>query len=394
MKRKVVALLWVPLLLVSCHTTSHHPQETTESKTEDTEVTNETEGSGSVDVTPVYGNQHYEMAEIVDQVKLLGRVFLEDTGLTCDHTASGVEFNAYIRGELRIFLRCDRVTYFTVFVDGERLSERFRVSGGNQMNEIILSFPEELQLHHIRLLKQTEAQHSLSVIESLDFYGVMGSRPQDAAYYVEFIGDSITCGAGNLWDSSCSTPSFSSTSDGTYEDGTAGYAFLTAEAMGADVSILSCSGIGVDQCWLPFRIADYYPARSYYRSQAVPHNFNNVRVPDLVVINLGTNDEMRGSTEDAYKNGVKELIQFVRSSYGTSVPILWICGMMSDGESNWTMAAIEELDGEDSDLYVLRVARDNAGGNSHPSLAAHRSVAKRVSRYIMAQDFYQEVMEG
>lgn len=172
----------------------------------------------------------------------------------------------------------------------------------------------------------------MATLESLEFYGVLAPRPENADYYVEFIGDSITCGAGNLWDSSSKTPSMSSMIP-EYEDGTQAYAFLTAEALGADASILSCSGIGNDQCWLPFYIADYYPAQSYCRSKTVPYDFSNARVPDLVVINLGTNDEMRGSAESAYKNGVKDLIVFARASYTTDTPIVWICGMMSEGES-------------------------------------------------------------
>lgn len=385
---KILCIFVALLLLCGCNISLNGTNKTTDASSEETILEVGQVTSNITEVTPEYAEQQYTIAEIMDCIKPVGRVFLDGDGLICDHTASGMELNAYVKGELSIGVRCDRTTYYTVFLDGERFPERIRVPGGNQRREITVPVSEELELHHIQILKQTEAQHSLSVIESLAFYGVIASRPQDASYYVEFIGDSITCGAGNLWDSSSKIPSAASTNDGTYEDGTDAYAFLTAEAMGADASIISCSGIGIDQCWLPFNIASYYPAQSYYRSQDVHYEFSSARTPDLVVINLGTNDEMRDSTETAYKKGVKDLIAFIRSSYSSQMPIVWVCGMMSEGESAWTIAAIEELGGENEDLYVLRIARDNAGGNSHPSATAHRSAAKRLSRYIMSQDFY------
>ena len=52
---------------------------------------------------------------------------------------------------------------------------------------------------------------------------------------------------------------------------------------------------------------------SYYRDQTLVYT-DNSRAPHVVVINLGTNDQSRGSTEEAFKAGVREIIDIFITS--------------------------------------------------------------------------------
>lgn len=136
---KALCIFTSLLFLCGCATTMKG-EGTTDSSEEGMSL--EAEGDNT-EALPDYAERHYPLAEIADKIKPVGRVFWESNGLACDHTASGIEFNAYIQGELRIVLQCDRITYFTIFLDGERLTERFRVPGGNQSREITVDISEE-----------------------------------------------------------------------------------------------------------------------------------------------------------------------------------------------------------------------------------------------------------
>ena len=116
-----------------------------------------------------------------------------------------------------------------------------------------------------------------------------------------------------------------------WEDATQGYAFRTVEALNADYSIVSESGIGIASSWFD-DITNFYGKYSYKRDQRTDYDF--ARKPDLVIINLGTNDFYLAQDKDAsivarVKSAVKELINTVHAKYGSDTPILWVSGKFS-----------------------------------------------------------------
>ena len=98
---------------------------------------------------------------------MLGRARVVNDGITCDFTASGIEFYAYVDGEISISLECSAETYFTVFVDGERYRDRYKAEAG--FNTI--TFDTYVKgLHEIKFYKQTEPQHSTATLNSIECY--------------------------------------------------------------------------------------------------------------------------------------------------------------------------------------------------------------------------------
>lgn len=339
--------------------------------------------------TPTYKQQNYALNEVADRLKLLSRAFVANNGIACDLVASGIEFDAYVEGNLSFTVSCSEDTYFTVFVDGERLEKRFEVKGGWNDRVIDLGDLGELALRNIRIVKQGESNHSITILKKVEFYGFMATKPKNADLYVEFIGDSITCGYGNLWTEQSADPSNQS-GKALYEDGTQSYAYLAAELLRADFSIVSCSGIGIDRGYSNpdgngYRMLDFYKATSYSRSKTDLYDFATARVPDVVVINLGTNDQDLGSTESAFKAGVKELIQFIRTSYNKDVPIIWAYGMMSDGRYQWAQSVLTEMGGENAKLYSVKLLQNKEGGNGHPSLVAHDIAAQLLVAFMTSK---------
>ena len=103
------------------------------------------------------------------------------------------------------------------------------------------------------------------------------------------------------------------------------------------------------------------------------------RIPDIVIINLGTNDQTKGSDEAAVKKGARELIEFIRSKYG-KVNIIWTYNMMGDENVRpWIKSVIDELGGEAEGLYMCELNKNREGGNGHPVEDAH-DLATRILR--------------
>ena len=192
--------------------------------------------------------------------------------------------------------------------------------------------------------------------------------------YIEFIGDSLSCGMGNLGKKGVENPQTS-----RWEDVTLAYTYGTADELCVDYSIVSESGIGLAGSWWD-PLFDFYSAWSYKRDKNLKYDF--ARVPDLIVINLGTNDfylncDLKICSIEEVIEKTKEFIAFVRSSYGKDVPIVWVSRFMFLGESyvNAIDKAISDFGGERLGIYRLDVPTSSGGAHGHPDVAGH-SVAR------------------
>ncbi len=326
-------------------------------------------------VQSVSETNEYNITDVYDQVKWSGRNELLDIGVAMDQVASGFEFKVEAEGEVKVTADVTGDTYFTVYIDGVRQEKRGCITP-TEKTMTVASFATSEE-HVIRVVKQTEAQFSLCTLKALEFQGSLKDKPEEKPLYLEFIGDSITCGFGNLTDKS-------NTEAGTalYEDGTQAFPFVTAEKLAADVSVVGCSGIGASKAFTTFLEKDYYAASSYYRDPSTAYDFE--RVPDCVIINLGTNDVANGASKSEFKAAVKALVEQIRGikGYNTNVPIVWTDGLMLAQVETWVTEAFTELGGADAGLYVVTFQSDLNGGGTHPTLAGHEAAATVLAKFI------------
>ena len=315
-----------------------------------------------------------KLVDYLDYIKVVGRSEVVDDGITCDFTASGMEFNVTTQGAVQLSVTATADTYFTVFVDAQRSETRFLAKAGTS-TLTIANFATQ-GTHHIRVLKQTEPQNSLCVLNSLKFDGKFETKPADKDLYIEFLGDSISCGYGNMCANGAENPG-----NALNQDGTQAYAFLTAEALGADCSVISCSGIGVAKGYRTFTMDTFFSKQSYYRSNTKA--YTKTRTPDIVVINLGTNDQSQKASESEFIAKAKALIELIHTTYG-DVPIIWAHGMMKDGMSAQIAAVAAELTSTGTEIYTVKVLEsfNNAGGNGHPNLEAHTTATTNLKKFI------------
>ena len=85
-----------------------------------------------------------DLLSVIDKVKVIGRSMKTESGITCDWTASGIEFTAECEGEVSVGVTVTKAAssysgdcYFTVFVDGERSPQRLEAKVGD--NELTLA---------------------------------------------------------------------------------------------------------------------------------------------------------------------------------------------------------------------------------------------------------------
>lgn len=315
-------------------------------------------------------NRSYNITKDSQNIRFIGRMQDVDGGVFCDFTASGIEFKGTFEGEIKLHLSCNADTYFSVYIDEVESADRYFANSGTEY--ITVATFETAETHTVKILKQTEAQVSLSVLKSIEINGILDEAPAKRDHLIEFIGDSITSGYGNLGDNSTKDAG-----SALWSDGTQAYAFLTAELLDADATIISCSGIGLDKGYTDFCEADFYLKQSYYRNADAEYT-DNGNVPDLVVINLGTNDLNCGSGEQAFKQGASDLITDVRDFYGTDVKIVWVYGMMGTARFEWTKEVLEGFE----NVYYISLPQNSQGGNMHPNVEAHRQAAELLAEFI------------
>ncbi len=331
-------------------------------------------------------HQDLNAAKIAASTRLLGRTALTEEGLQCDFVATGISFRAHIGAELRFRAISPADAYFTVFADGERLPQRYVARGSGTVTVSLPAKPQETcPLRHIEIIKQNEAIFAPALLLSLSYFGSPAMPTEEKDLYLEFLGDSITGGSCNLLkgEAPAGGPDHNSS---IWQDGTLAYSYLTARALDADVSIINRSGIGVHTGWSNqdgsgFNMDRYWPCRSFVRSEE-QMDFSQARVPDAVIINLGTNDVTFPSEEAPFQKSVADLIRLVRTSYGVDMPIVWAYNMMCEGYSGRVKTVFAALGGEEKGLYTVSLTRNTEGGIGHPSVAGHAVCAKELAAFL------------
>lgn len=211
------------------------------------------------------------LQDLADSCIVMGRSTADGSGITMDDTAAGILFRAKCSGTVTVDITA-RMTastiaahnslYFTVFVDGERQEERLKISGTTRTPQsYTLTLAENLPKgdHTFEFYRQTESQKGLVTLEAVTLDGTF-LKPPEKKLIMEFIGDSITSGYGNL---SAAEPVAGSPD---IEDGTQAYAFLVARELNAAYSILAMQGYGLVGGWgREYNVPKAYPYTSWYR---------------------------------------------------------------------------------------------------------------------------------
>ncbi len=327
----------------------------------------------------------YQLCKDYNKVVTIGRTEMAENGITCDFSASGISFTALARDRICVQIDVDRDTYFTVYVDGKRDAKRYKLTPTEC--KMIIETENEPAEHEIKILKQGEIGQSRAVIGNVQLNGILLEPKALLKRYIEFIGDEIACGYGLM-----ATDGSADLNSAECTDATQAYAFLTAERLKADFSLVCCGGIGMaiekEKQVLPFNITDFYPYTSYLRSNT--KKYNATCIPDCVVIGLGTNDYIKETPKELFKEAVHALIAMIRETYG-EVKIVWAYNMMGECRAEWVKEAFEEwclINCIDADkLVMIELPKGSAGVGAYPDGRDQQRAAEKLSSYIMKNIF-------
>lgn len=208
---------------------------------------------------------------------------------------------------------------------------------------------------------------------------------------IEFIGNSITCGYGN--ESTNPADHFEFETENHYYS----YAQLTTRALGATTFIVARSGIGAYRNYGGPKegTPDYDMPSQYdytlYNDHSERWDFSRFQ-PDVVCVNLGTNDLSTNNYDLALlRKGYEKLLKQVRKG-NPKAKIVLLCGSMLSGKElelcKQTLDAVTEQLHNNGDKEVYRFnftpqAGDlKFGADWHPSIWQHEKMAAELTAYL------------
>lgn len=346
-----------------------------------------------------------------DKIKYYGRT-LEDTENKMRYfnwTCSGFEFKFYgKKAEAEILTQTMMVRgeglspWVMVLVDGsEEPYKLIELKEGNQKYTLFES--DVAGEHTIKVLKRTEAGHSKNALSAINITGNGGliKLDQNEKYKIEFIGDSITCGYGN--EASKIEDPFKP----HQENGWEAFAAKTAKYLQADFNCVSISGIGVYSNYtdsnnritnltMPqiYQYADAYLEEWQGKKTYTPWDFESYK-PNLIVINLGTNDLSyinydKKNRVNVFNEYYSNFIKQVRALNGKDVKIL--CTILDNNIDKGILIenAVKAYKQETKDpnietlIFKSPLPEDGIGSQSHPTIKTHEKMAQQLTDKIRA----------
>ena len=328
---------------------------------------------------PAAGN----IEELLGNIKTQGRTAMINGTLMLDFALSGVEFELDCSGDVYATFNARKLAstsstggiYFTIVVDGVKQARDFcRITSGGE-TKFLLAEDLPAGKHTFAIYRQSEHQYGEIGISGLSFDGTMLKKPADKDLYIEFIGDSISNGYGVLGNYS--------QGDGSalWSDATQAYNFLTAQALNADFSNPSWSGLGCKYGYSSITMQDVYPAQRYNFDKTTPYGFD--KEPNIVVLALGTNDNSKGPNATAIRAGLVEMLTLVREK-NPNAPIVWIYGMMTDNLNAMIEEIVAEYGGAEAGYYACELTTNTSGGGWHPNAAGQKKFADELVAFIRA----------
>ncbi len=326
-------------------------------------------------------------ATIDERFAFYGRTnFVAGKGQSFYYGASGFDISFYgtfLKAEISASTTAKGNNMLSVFVDGESMTNRS--AEGNRVITINSTTAKTYTLvsgleegwHTIKVRKRTPYQSGDNVfgyvsLKSVNTDGYIGEAPRKSDFRIDFYGDSITNGYGNLTDGA--TENVSNT------DTNMTYASILANKLGVSHNIVSASGWGI--VWRNsgasgYAIPDFYD-KLHVKSPIATGSVENYSASgaSVIVINLGTNDASaisnHGKTIAEFKEKYIAFLNNLRSA-NPNAHIFCTYGMMGTNAS--VMNAINEVVVAlgDSKIYAHNLTKTSTAG--HPLVSGHQQSA-------------------
>ncbi len=340
------------------------------------------------------------------EIRYVGRTVADEDG-NVSYDWVGTYFTTVIDGNrLDAEISVKGEAWFNVFIDGD-LSRKFGINAGsvNAVADTVVTLFDgvchggacqkdicqedacpKTGLHEIRLQKCTEGEYGRAEIRGF----MMPSdcrlmAPSDVpGRHIEFIGNSLTCGFGTEGKDR-NEPFKVST-----ENCNLTYAAAIARYFGTDYTMVAHSGQGAVRNY-----GDSLTVSAVCMQERMLRTFDMDTMawkggyqPDLVVINLGSNDFAVPPvpSEDEFVDGYCNLLSQIRTQHG-NIPVICVCPPTA-GEPlpSYLKKAAERM--SDPDIHVIILKKglyndtDDLGSAWHPNYKGQMKMAMSLIPYI------------
>jgi lysophospholipase L1-like esterase len=270
-----------------------------------------------------------------------------------------------------------------VVVDGKPTKVIF-VTSRQTHYPLVTSLPDGI--HHLQIWQRTEGGFGELKFMGLELNsGATLLKVKPPERRLLFIGDSITCGYGN----EAKTKPEGNTVEN--ENSYLAYGALTARALNSDIMTICWSGKGVYRnCSLNNDKIDTLPQlfdRTLPGNKQLVWNHKNYR-PQLIVINLGTNDAAQSGNKKApldeklFLTTYETFIKYLQQLYPKAKIIIAIGPMQLKPLSEW----LQQFASTRKNIYYLeflgKVGEEYIAGHWHPSVKMHKIMAEQLTTKI------------
>lgn len=333
-------------------------------------------------------------------VKKLGRTYeLEDSlwlafsGSGAEFTFNGTKASITIKGDDNAASATeDNQARVAIYLNGERVVDEM-IHSAEQTFDVFES--DTAQDCTIAVVKLSETAMSTIGIGEITVESEEGIRPTDKKdLFIEFVGDSITCGYGV--DDENANHHFSTAT----EDVTKAYAYKTAMALNADYSMVSISGYGIISGFSDGtlkvsnqRIPPYYEKLGFCYGTYEGLSPSGTRweftdyTPDIIVVNLGTNDDSYTlDNEDRKQEYCDEYVKFLEKirKNNPDSKILCTLGVMGDRLFPTVEKAVKAYTEQtgDTNIYTMKfdpqLQSDGYAADWHPTETTHTKASEKL----------------
>lgn len=319
----------------------------------------------------------------IPEVRYVGRtVSGEDGSVSYDWT--GTYFTTVLHGDrMDVRLSVEGECYFNVFADGKHL-RKFGVSSADTVVTVVEGLGKGA--HDIMVQKCTEGEYGRVTVKGfiLPQETCIEASRDIPQRHIEFIGNSLTCGFGTEGKDR-DEPFKVSTENCRFS-----FASIISRYFDADYTMIAHSGQGaVRNYGDSLRVSEVCMQERMLRTFDMDTlKWTPSYTPDLVVINLGTNDfgVPPFPTEEEFVEGYCRLLSQIRQQYG-DVKVLCVCPPTT-GEPlpSYIEKAVSATG--DADIHFIALTRGlynsttDLGSVWHPNYSGQRKMAMGLIPYI------------
>ena len=337
---------------------------------------------GQSTISVPYNNQHivYEGRVIKNTSEKATEIYWPGTSIQLDFEGEAIkgifEGNKSRKGAPN--------AEFNVFVDGE-FKNILVVELGKKTYDIATNLSNEK--HTLLLTKRNEWTSTKTKFYGFEIEGQKVYEIENQkSLFIEFYGDSITCGLGN------EDPTKADAISNNYK----AYGAVTARNLNAEYSCIARSGIGLMVSWYNLIMPEMYDLTNPYDKNK-KWDFTK-KQPDIVVINLLQNDSWivnnpknkeyirrfgnKGPSDKKYAKAYNQFIKRIKGHYPDAKIICMLGNMNITKKGSKWPALVEKVVNNFKGDHVYFLNSPYLKANGHPKVKEHQKSAELLTNFI------------